>query len=297
MSAYLNNYVVSVICNNKPLREYSEDGARTVCIPFDSEYKIRLKNKNKERIMAKVYIDGMETATSNGGIILNPGQSLDLERFIDDLRSGKKFKFTSLEKAIEKNLITDPDNLENGKIKVEFYKEIYRKTPWFIPTSIRHEDLFPPQTGGITWTSGGTATTTVCGNNFKTVVDLSGVNLNSVNCSTSGVTVEGGESLQQFCETYFTPSDYPETIIEIKMRGPQKKNKEPQKDSSLSRTEQWEVFQKLLPVYLNLFNLNNLELPKMVPSSKLVEMEEHQESQQEEIKLLKKLLEKYKDKV
>ena len=49
MAAYQSQFVASVICNNQPLREVNKNGRRTCIIPFDSEYKLRLKNQKIEK--------------------------------------------------------------------------------------------------------------------------------------------------------------------------------------------------------------------------------------------------------
>ena len=117
--AYANNYVVSIIHNDKPIRESNVNGERTARLPFDSEYKIRLKNKTSRRAIVKIDIDGTDILGSD--LVLNGGQTLDLERF---LTSDKKLKFMSVEKGARTGEIQDPTNEDNGLINVQFYAEM-----------------------------------------------------------------------------------------------------------------------------------------------------------------------------
>jgi len=95
---YSNGFVASIILKNKPLREFKYGGKRTVKVPFGSEYIIRLKNKSKEPALVDVSIDG--TDVLNGAeLVLKAGETMDLERFVDDNSKGKKFKYISLEEG------------------------------------------------------------------------------------------------------------------------------------------------------------------------------------------------------
>jgi hypothetical protein len=91
-----------------------------VSIPFHSEYKVRLKNKSGNlRAKARVWIDGRKVSNL-GDFILHPGETLDLERFLDcDMDTGNRFKFVPLSDS----RVNDPTDSGNGTIKVEFYRE------------------------------------------------------------------------------------------------------------------------------------------------------------------------------
>ena len=81
--------VASIKSKGKILREFKD----TVYVKFGSEYSILLKNLNSVRVIANVYIDG-ENAVP-GGLVLNAGQTVDLERWIKNgnLTEGNRFKF------------------------------------------------------------------------------------------------------------------------------------------------------------------------------------------------------------
>ena len=86
---YKENLVASIKVKGKILREFKD----TVYIPFASEYTILLKNLNTVRAIVNVYIDG-ENAVP-GGLVIDPGRSVDLERWIKNgnLTEGNRFKF------------------------------------------------------------------------------------------------------------------------------------------------------------------------------------------------------------
>jgi len=92
-----------------------------VCkLRFNSEYKIRLRNKNDFKVLAKVTIDGKPlTSMSESGVIIDPNSKVELERWIDDMHSGSKLKFVS---AMHPDA-QDPYSTQNGNIRVKFYKE------------------------------------------------------------------------------------------------------------------------------------------------------------------------------
>lgn len=122
--AYQKDFVVSVIHNGKPVREFNESGNRTCRIPFNSEYKLRVKSKTWKKALVSISIDGTDVLTGGKQVILNPYQSVELERFVDDLNSGKKFKFISVEQGAKTGEVQDPTAEENGLIRVQIYPEI-----------------------------------------------------------------------------------------------------------------------------------------------------------------------------
>lgn len=117
---YNNKLVASIKANGRILRENKE----TVYIPFGSEYSILLKNLNTARALVHVFIDGDNIVP--GGLVLNAGQEVDLERSIKDgnLTVGNKLKFIERTGAIEAG--PRGIKLEDGLVRVEFQ---YEKPP------------------------------------------------------------------------------------------------------------------------------------------------------------------------
>ncbi len=117
---YNQKLVASIKVKGKILREFKD----TVYIPFASEYSILLKNLNTVRAVVNVFIDG-ENAVP-GGLVIDPGRSVDLERWIKNgnLTEGNRFKFIERTAKIEEG----PRGIkeEDGLIRVEYQFEIPR---------------------------------------------------------------------------------------------------------------------------------------------------------------------------
>ena len=116
---YSNKLVASLKANGKILREFKE----MVYVPFGSEYSLLLKNLNTVRAVVNVFIDGEDQCP--GGLVLNAGQEIDLERSIknNNLNEGNRFKFIERTGAVEAG--PRGIKLEDGIIRIEFQFEKY----------------------------------------------------------------------------------------------------------------------------------------------------------------------------
>lgn len=88
-----------------------------VYLKSGTNFEIELWNPRQFKIMARIEIDGKPISTS--GIIVNPGQRVYLERWIDEPRS---FKFSTYE--AEDSEEGKHATANNGRIKVIFYDEV-----------------------------------------------------------------------------------------------------------------------------------------------------------------------------
>jgi hypothetical protein len=186
---YNQQLVASVKANGKVLREFKD----TVYIPFASEYSILLKNLNTTRAVVNVFIDGENVVP--GGLVVDPGRTVDLERWIKNgnLSEGNKFKFIERTQAIEDG--PRGIKLEDGLVRIEYQFEISRPViqPLWSNTSLR----------GISGSTGDWAGP--MGATYSSVT-ASGATLNSVNVSAqaasfkneTGITVPGSKSTQSF---------------------------------------------------------------------------------------------------
>ena len=115
---YKEKLLASIKANGKILREFKD----TVYIPFGIEWSLLLKNLNTVRAVVNVFIDG-ENAVP-GGLVIDPGHSIDLERWIKNgnLSEGNRFKFVERTSAIENG----PRGIkeEDGLIRVEYQFEM-----------------------------------------------------------------------------------------------------------------------------------------------------------------------------
>ncbi len=220
MMAYNDKFVLAVLHNGRVLRE-SNSG--TVHIPFNAEYKVRLKNKHSFlRAKARVSIDG-RAASNLGDFILQPGETLDLERFLDhSMTDGKRFKFVPLSDG----RVADPTDHENGFIKVEFYRELERRPlPKPQPRVSRCRPSWNYDVNEhLTWNNPSSYTHTIVDVEIPTKGSfLNNTTLvsNSVVPTTgeAGATIEGSRSGQQFVygDTFQTEA-YPVTLT-LRLRG------------------------------------------------------------------------------
>jgi hypothetical protein len=187
-----------------------------VYIPFNGEYKIRLKNKHHHlRAKARVSIDG-RPVSNLGDFILQAGETLDLERFLDhSMTDGNRFKFV----PVSDGRVADPTDPENGFIKVEFFREIgWRPAP--IRRTIRRGHGFGPtykgsSSAGPTWMGGETHDVFLTNTNCSNLVSSSITPINDG----AGATIEGGHSGQEFVYGNDFPTEtYPVTLT-LRLRG------------------------------------------------------------------------------
>lgn len=189
-------FIASIIGQDgKPIREHNEGGFRVTRIPFGSEYKIRLQNKSALRALVGVEIDGTNV-TAAGKIILHAGESVDLERFLENLNGGAKFKFVEASNSA----VQDPTAKENGRIRVTFEGEQFFTTTYTPPIQPFSTGVLRGM-GGLSGLGagfinnvyscnsvGGSGGTGACMNSSSTIMAK----------SDAGATIDGGHSSQQF---------------------------------------------------------------------------------------------------
>ena len=208
---YESKMAAAIKVKGKVLREFNKD---TVYVPFGSEYSILLKNLHTTRAVVNVYIDGDDMVP--GGIVLNAGQEVDLERSVKNgnLTEGNKFKFIERSGAVEQHRGV---KLEDGLVRVEFQFEH--------PILPSQYSIGTPQWGGVyasgssynvngvmrgvDWSAGeamkasATSATNVTlqsmniGNTSNTHDGMATMDWND-----TGITVPGSKSTQKFVTTY-----------------------------------------------------------------------------------------------
>ncbi len=207
------DFNLTILKDNIPVREFAGE----VAIPFDTEYKLRLKNNNPRRCSVTVYIDGAKVSEI-GDFIIDGNDSLDLERFLNDsLTEGRRFKFVPLDHPD----VDDPNRLENGMVKVEFRLEkvlyIQQSTPKYFWPEDQYPDLIIELTPGDDWViDGDTLTMPILDSNDYTI-DLMDSMVSCSNTS-AGATVPGSYSDQSFHKVEFDAEDKTVTI-QLRMVG------------------------------------------------------------------------------
>jgi hypothetical protein len=166
MNITINNQKCSanVTTGRNRAKIYSYSDCDGVHLKDGQKFEIELFNPHNYKVMAKVKMNGHYI--SDSGLVLNPGQRVFLERYLD---SNNSFIFSTYE--IDGTVEALKAISENGNLEVEFYAEI-------IPS-------------GITWTNfggntgyqyyhntliGGSSTTTLI--NDSTTFTCSTANLN-----------------------------------------------------------------------------------------------------------------------
>ncbi len=179
---YESKLAAAIKVGGKVLREFKD----TVHIPFGSEYTILLKNLHTTRAVINVYIDGADMVP--GGLVLDPGREVDLERSIKNgnLSEGNRFKFIERTGSVEKHRGI---GIEDGLVRIEFQFEQPRpifNTPWIAASG--SNNIYPQ--GGI-----------------MRGMDVT-YSANNVTCSATsavsdvGITVPGSRSEQKFSTAY-----------------------------------------------------------------------------------------------
>jgi len=192
--------VASIKSKGKILREFKD----TVYIPFASEYSILIKNLNSVRALVNVYIDG-ENAVP-GGLVIDPGRSVDLERWIKNgnLSEGNKFKFIERTSAIENG--PRGIKLEDGLVRIEYQFEIPRpiinvsNTYWNTPVYGSNNVLRSTGIGGsasdVAWPQGSVTCSATLNSVSTDKINLSATAASFKN--ETGITVPGSKSTQSF---------------------------------------------------------------------------------------------------
>lgn len=123
---YNNKLVASLKANGRILREHKD----AVYIPFGSEYSFLIKNLNTTRALINIFVDGDDVVS--GGLVIDAGQEIELERYVKNgnLKEGNRFRFIERTSAIEDHRGV---KLEDGLIRIEFQFESasqFRHASW-----------------------------------------------------------------------------------------------------------------------------------------------------------------------
>ncbi len=221
---YNSKLVASLKANGKILREFKD----TVYIPFGSEYSILIKNLNTVRAIVNVYIDG-ENAVP-GGLVVSPGQEIDLERSIKNgnMTEGNKFKFIERTGNIEQHRGV---KLEDGIVRIEYqFEKVYQRqdgiiwktndyhnTPWYSTGILRSTTLNQVYDSHTTFSA-------------TNAVGSATVSTQSMNVSAPindvGITVPGSKSEQKFSTASWFATETEKHTIVLKLLGETPDNKE-----------------------------------------------------------------------
>lgn len=224
---YKKNFVAAIKVNNQILRESHDH----VELPFGTEYTILLKNLDTVRMQARISIDGKD-ATS--WLVIEPGQGIDVERFVEDLNVGNRFKFIERTARVEEHRGI---GAEDGLVRIEFKRErIFNRVSG--PVHITYYNpYYTGKLGGYSYTHGPqfrAMDTTLTSSGAIAGVSLRGMrssvgalalfmNAQSVSvqntqnvsagANDAGITVSGSISNQRFMYVQDFPTEEAEAIV------------------------------------------------------------------------------------
>lgn len=188
----INEPAVSITRNKNQLKIYQNN---TVYLNNGENFEILVFNSLQERIGFEVLLNGRKI--SNSLLILNPGEKVYLERFIDD---NKKFLFETyqVDNTEEvKNAIK-----KNGNLELKFFKEqVFAMTPaWNYQKTLNGLGFNDSGTAtdGLNWYNqqiSGVINTTYCNFSNNTTFDDT--------LMETGRISEGSQSIQNFETTNF----------------------------------------------------------------------------------------------
>lgn len=140
----------------------------TVYLQKGTEFQIELFNPTTDVILCEIHLNNKQI--SQGGLVLNPGQRVFLDRYLD---VAKKFKFDTYEVANTEEVKKAIE--QNGDFKVRFYKE---QTNFYLSNGI---NISSGSWDRTKW--GGPHTGTPYYGNLTT-------NINYCNSDTGGITLD-----------------------------------------------------------------------------------------------------------
>ena len=117
MKEVCENPTAKIAVKKNVVKVYEIDKVNKVFLKDGTEFEIELFNPTKDVVLCKFKLNGK--FTNDGGLVLNPGQRVFLERYLDE---SKKFVFETY------TVDNTPEALQaiydNGSIEISFYKEI-----------------------------------------------------------------------------------------------------------------------------------------------------------------------------
>jgi hypothetical protein len=227
---YQNGFITVVKYNGKILREHverrvsNESGLTKescVTLPFGSEYSLLMKNLDSRRASVEVSIDG-EDVLFGKKLIVAPNSEIELERFVENVSKGNRFKFIQKTEKIANHR---GDRIDDGLIRVGVRYEKVIPNTYYYPVFTHHHHYHD------NWGWRGSS----FGGSVYNVSDSSVLLKSSLGnepqmCSFAhtepievqadeGITVKGSESHQQFSEVWCSVLEDVASITIIKLRG------------------------------------------------------------------------------
>jgi hypothetical protein len=117
VNASVANPTAFLTINKGRIKQYNKTSKNpTYYLEKGSEFEIELFNPTKNVILCKIHLNSKPISQS--GLVLNPGERVFLDRYLD---VAKKFKFETYEVSNTKEVLKAIE--DNGDFKVEFFNE------------------------------------------------------------------------------------------------------------------------------------------------------------------------------
>jgi hypothetical protein len=225
---YVKNFVVSIKCGDKFLRDNGGD----VELPFNSEYSLFLKNLDSRDSVVGIKIDGEDVLDDNR-IVVRGNSSVELLGFMEGSKVKRKFKFIEYDNVLEKKIEYSPEfslisvevtyrkpkpTVQEHIVKYRYDWETY-PTPYYgIHPRYDHVEIYCGDRiygdrmvwGGGTISSNGTCSKSL---NIQTL------NRSTLSTNDVGITVKGDKCNQSFTSTYIDDLEDQSHVIILRLRG------------------------------------------------------------------------------
>lgn len=187
----------NIAVNKSRIKVYNKQGEMpTYYLQTGQEFQIEIFNPTTDVVLAKITLNNKQI--SQGGLVLNPGERVFLDRYLD---VAKKFLFDTYEVANTKAVKQAIE--KNGDVKVEFFKE--RNTPYFNSGTVT---TLGGSFGGPTWVNNGTywnPNTLLCGSSTTTAGNTGYATFTSTNSAANTISLTSiGSTNTAFCNSSVT---------------------------------------------------------------------------------------------
>ena len=228
---FKHNFVATIKCGGKILRE--KDGE--VFLPFGAEYSILLKNLDTRRAVVRISIDGTDVLCGET-LVVNGGSDLELERFLDTLTKGNRFRFIEKTEQISEHR---GDHVDDGIVRIEYQFEAQRlslvelatspgSNPYSWPTTTPQAPQAPqapscpryaPGLGDVLYTVSTDQPLISCCFTAQTAMRSAAPIAPIAPATTDGITVKGSVSTQHFTTVQMGPLDPATHVLSLGLVG------------------------------------------------------------------------------
>jgi len=224
---FKKQFIAVIKCQTQILREVDN----VVHLPFGEHFSIFLKNLETRKAQVEISIDGKSIGST---IIVPPNSEIEIERFLDDVNTGNKFKFI---RKTNKIVQVRGDRVDDGivrvqftfetekpeveHVRIEYYDPPYYR-PWRQPCIIR--GTYDPPYYTCNSQSVGVST----GNSLHSMQisnSLNSMNVSSNIQSDEGITTKGEVSNQKFVYGTIGKLEENSHVITIYLKGTNSKGK------------------------------------------------------------------------